>query len=161
MREIFEFTYIDAWNYLRKCTYECVKILNLHILMHEVLFFVMRAHGWMHESIKLIFSFIFCHFSIFRKKCIAAVRVHECMRETLFNRFLSLFRCLYVMTVHKWMHKTPFCHFCLIFIFEWECMCKCIRLYENACTNTWEFIFMHGWVHETIFLWMRMPVQMH
>ena len=62
MREIFEFTYIDAWNYLRKCTYECVKILNLHILMHEVLFFCYESawmNAWVHETYTL-FYFLSC-----------------------------------------------------------------------------------------------------
>jgi len=86
----------------------------------------MRMHTWMHESLFFPFllknawmsawdSFLidFCPFS---NACMSWECINECTK----------------------LHFVIFVQF---FIFEWECMCKCIRLYENTCMNAWEFIF--------------------
>ena len=53
----FGFAYIDTWNYLRECIFECMKILNLRILMHEVLF-LGYERAWM-NAWNFIFSVLF------------------------------------------------------------------------------------------------------
>jgi len=107
----------NAWDFIL-----IICLMRMYVQMNETLFWSFFyenecTDAWDFILIIFLWDFIFCNVDTFRKKCIGAMRVHECMHETLFYRYLSLFKCMYVIRVHRWMDKTPFCYFCSIFYF--------------------------------------------
>jgi len=146
---------LSAWNLIffcfEECSYECLKLCE---------FFWMKMHPWMHE---FFLSFWFCYF--FFEKCI-----YECVKFYEFFEWKCMLKCMsyfclfdivlfFEKRMHLWIHKTWF-FFVLLFlkngyINAWNSIFFS-RMYvkmneilfllffilnENACLNSWYFIF--------------------
>jgi len=97
----------------RPCIYECVKILNLHIKMHEVLFFCCES-AWINAWNCIFLSFTWDSISYF---CFLFEWVHEWMLET---QFLIFAFCL-----NEFMNECMRLYSLLLL--QWKCMYECMR----------------------------------
>jgi len=121
---------MNAWNFW-VCIYWwmklCVKILSLHILMHEVLFLVMRVHGWMHETLfflVLLFVWMSSWMNAWESISYFCLNENACINvwDSVFHFWMKM---RFILPMHVKMHQTLWNAWELFWSF----------LDENACTN--------------------------